>query len=175
MFSRIKRRFQDMRTVKVLCLEAEKHANAEGQKEPGAEHFVLAALELPDGTAHKVFQRVNADPDGYRAAIDQQYQDALRSVGVALPEKGTAGGNDVTLPPGEGLYQVQPSAQALMQRLASHRKFDPKTPLVSAHVVLAAATAQQGVAPRAFRAMGIDPEKLAEAAKAEIHLLRSTS
>lgn len=41
MFSKIKERFRDMGTIKSLCLEAGKHANAQGQKEPGGEHFVL--------------------------------------------------------------------------------------------------------------------------------------
>lgn len=41
MVSKIKERFRDMGTIKSLCLEAGKHANVQGQKEPGGEHFVL--------------------------------------------------------------------------------------------------------------------------------------
>ena len=56
MFETIKQRFRDMSTIKSLCLAAEQHANTDGQKEPGAEYFVLAALESPDGTAHKAIE-----------------------------------------------------------------------------------------------------------------------
>lgn len=73
-----------MGTVKSLCLGAEKHANAHGQKEPGAEYFVLAALELPDGTARKTFESVHVDAEAFRAAITQQYQDALQNGGIAF-------------------------------------------------------------------------------------------
>jgi hypothetical protein len=85
MLRTIRQRWRDMRTSKPLCREAEKFANGDGQKESGAEQFVLSALALPDGTARKAFLRIQADPDAFRAAIARQYEEALHNVGVALP------------------------------------------------------------------------------------------
>ena len=169
MFETIKRRFGDMSIIKTLCLAAEKHANADGQKEPGAEHFVLAALESPDGTARKAFEHIGADPSGFRAAIDQQHADALKAVGIEV-QPGALGAGEavVAAQPGTGLYKAQASAQTMVQLLASQQKANAGAPLLSAHVLVAVAAAQHGVALRAFRAMGIDPKALAEAATIEI-------
>ena len=173
MFNTIKQRFRDMRTIKTLCIGAEKLANANGQNEPGAEHFVLAALELPDGTARKAFERIHADPNSFRTAIAQQYEDALQYVGIPQPYDAVIADEATPVSAGTGVYKTQPSAQALMQTLTreimvKEQKADSTAPLLGAHVILAATTAQYGVAVRAFRAMGADPTKLAEAARAEI-------
>lgn len=173
MFSKIKQRFRDMGTIKSLCLGAEKHANANGQKEPGAEHFVLAALELPDGTARKTFERVHADPEAFRAAITQQYQDALRNVGIASPQHSAINDETVPMPSSTGMYKAQPSAQTLMQQLVCQRKVAPNVPLLGAHVIIAVTSAQYGVAARALRAMGIDLKNFTEAATAEINAIRT--
>lgn len=73
-----------MSTIKALCLAAEQHANTDGQKEPGAEHFVLAALESPDGTARRAFEDIRVDPNGFRAAAAQHgvAVRALRAMGA---------------------------------------------------------------------------------------------
>ena len=173
MFKTIRQRFRDIGTIKALCFEAEKLANVDGQKEPGAEHFVLSALALPDGTARKAFLRIHADPDNFRAAIAQQYEDALQNLGFALPHDAEISGETTSVPTSKGPYKTQPSAQALMQTLTreimvKEQKANSLAPLLSAHVVLAATSAQYGVAARAFRAMGIDSASLAEAARAEI-------
>ena len=177
MFNTIKQRFRDVSTINVLCTGAEKLANANGQKEPGAEHFVLVALELPDGTARRAFKRIHADPDSFRAAIARQYEDALQNIGIVIPPEAMT---DEARPvaAGTGLYKAQASADTLMQILArdimaKEHKVDPAAPLLGAHVILAATTAQYGVAIRAFRAMGIDPTKLAEAATEEINAIRT--
>lgn len=177
MFNTIRQRFRDMGTIKVLCFEAEKLAHADGQKEPGAEHFVLAALALPDGTARKAFLRIHADPENFRAAIVRQYEEALNNIGVALPPGALVPGEEAPFPVG-ATYKAQPSAQALMQTMiheikVHEQKEDPAAPLLGAHVLLAITNAQYGVAARALRAMGIDSASLAEAAKAEIAAYRT--
>ncbi len=173
MFKSIRQRFRDMKTIKTLCFEAEKMANIDGQKEPGAEHFVLSALALPDGTARKAFARIAANPDKFRAAITQQYEDALRNVGIELPHEVDMNISETPIPTSTGPYKTQSSAQALMHMLTreimvKYQKENSAAPLLGAHVILAACAAQHGVAVRAFRAMGIDMSKLAEAVKAEI-------
>jgi len=82
MLQRIRQRLNDMRTLHRLCTRAEHHARARGQPQPGAEHFLLAAIELPDGSARRAFARVGADPDALPAAIEQQYRDALAQIGI---------------------------------------------------------------------------------------------
>ena len=56
----LKRRIGEMRTIKTLCTDAERHAHADGAREPGLEHFLLAALDLPDGTLERA-ARAEAD------------------------------------------------------------------------------------------------------------------
>lgn len=116
MFKSIRQRFRDMKTIKNLCFEAERIANIDGHKEPGAEHFVLSALALPDGTARKAFARISANPDQFHVAITQQYEDALRNVGIELPND-VAMNNAPPIPTSAGPYKTQPSAQALMHTL----------------------------------------------------------
>jgi ATP-dependent Clp protease ATP-binding subunit ClpA len=165
MFLRLKQRLHDMRTIRQLCTCAEQHANADGQKEPGSEHFILAALDLPDGSARKAFETIGADPGHFRQAIAEQYGDALRSVGVDPAPVAQA---PVVAPDPAGLYRARTSAQALMQQLASLRQGRQGVPLMGAHIIAACAAFQHGVAARALRRMGVDIEALANAARVEI-------
>ncbi|MES2263383.1 MAG: Clp protease N-terminal domain-containing protein [Pseudomonadota bacterium] len=167
MFRRLIQRFNDMRTIKTLCENAERHANADGQQEPGSEHFILAALELPDGSARKAFERIGADPSRFRGAIAQQYGDALKSIGVESAsldalDKGAA------VPPKPGLYKAKSSVQAVMQQLAAWPKARAEEALTGAHVIAVIAAVQQGVAARALKKMGVDLQALTDAARAEI-------
>jgi ATP-dependent Clp protease ATP-binding subunit ClpA len=164
MFARIRQRFQDMRTIKALCEGAEKYANSEGHKEPGVEHFVLAALDLPDGAARKAFQRVNADPNRFHQAVVQQYKDALEQIGV---DSAALDADTAPVSAQNGVYRAKPSGQQLMQRMIDVSRAAPGVPLNGAHVVWAATMGRNDVASRAFRVMNIDPASLAEAANAE--------
>jgi ATP-dependent Clp protease ATP-binding subunit ClpA len=164
MFRQLKRRFLSMRTLSQLCTQAEVHARASGQAAPGAEHFLLAAIDLPDGSARRAFESIGADPAAVRSAIEQQYRNALQGLGLdnaALPQAAALE------PHAPGLYRAQPSGQELVQALARTRK-DQGGPLLGAHVVLAVAAMSQGVAARTLRAMGIDAARLAAAAQAQV-------
>jgi ATP-dependent Clp protease ATP-binding subunit ClpA len=66
----IKTRFSDMRMIRTLLEGAEAEAGRAGESMPGAEHLLLAALDLPDGTARRAFERVGADPSALRQAIE---------------------------------------------------------------------------------------------------------
>ena len=163
MLDGIKRRVRDMQTIKALCESAEVHAHTRGEAKPGAEHFVLAALDLPDGTARRAFERLRVCPDRFGDAIDQQYSDALRNAGIDLLL--TPGAQPV--PANKGPYRFEHSAQALMQEL-SNRNDSDRVPLLGAHVVSVVANTRYGVAARTLRAMGISGAELAEAAAGEI-------
>lgn len=164
MFRQLKHRFLSMRTLSQLCTQAEVHARASGQAAPGAEHFLLAAIDLPDGSARRAFESIGADPAAVRSAIEQQYRNALQGLGLgnaALPQAAALE------PHAPGLYRAQPSGQELVQALARTRK-DQGGPLLGAHVVLAVTAMSQGVAARTLRAMGIDAAQLAAAAQAQV-------
>jgi ATP-dependent Clp protease ATP-binding subunit ClpA len=169
-FSRIKQRLDDMGTIKALCERAEQHALQDQQQEPGIEHFLLSALDLPDGTARRAFERVGANPSDLPQAIARQYGEALRAVGLDPEVAERLTRNLKPLPRKRGLYGATPSGKEVMQKLAADRKHH--RPLLGAHVVAAVAQVPEGVAARALRAMGIKLDALKSAAEAETDALR---
>lgn len=170
LFKAVRQRMRDAGTLKQLCFRAESLANAEGQREPGAEHFVLAALELPDATAHRAFATIGITPARFHAAIASQYRSALAHVGI---HAGDFEDDGPPLPTSRGPYRSQPSAQALMAALTrdvmkAAQAQDPTTPLLGAHVLLAAGAAKRGVCARALAALGVTFESLVTAATLEL-------
>ena len=164
MLQRIRRRLADMRTIKTLCETAEKHALAGGEREPGPEHFMLAAFDLPDGLAHKVFEQLGADPARVRAAITASHNQALTGIGAdaGLLE------DDAPLPPSSGPYRAKGSMQNVMQQLAAWPRASAAEPLTGAHVLAVIACVRQGTAARTLRVLGLDGESVTAAAKAVI-------
>lgn len=123
----------------------------------------MAALAMQDGTARRSFLNIGANPDLFRAAVSAQYAEALDDVGIRVPEIAST-----KISSQSALYETTASGQALMKTLAETKKTDVATPLLSAHVLVAALAAQFGTTPRAFKHMGIDRDRLAAAAAAEI-------
>jgi ATP-dependent Clp protease ATP-binding subunit ClpA len=170
MFKRIKLRLQDIRTISKLIPGADEEAHLMGEDEPGAEHFLLSALKLPDGTAQRVFERVGADSKQFQAAIQKQYRDALKTIGIDAtiiedaPEPVTS--NRV-------LHNSKPSGQAVMKALYTLKSHDNKMPLLGAHVVKVVAQMEHGVAARALKAMGIDQHLILSAVKEELNSFHS--
>lgn len=163
MLRKLKQRFRDIQTIRVLCIGAEKLANEEGHRHPGAEHFVLAALEMRDGTARRAFLQIGADPGLFRSAVSGQYEQALSDVGIHVPEIPPVKMSSETV-----LYEAATSGKTLMKKLTEIKKTDSDVPLLSAHVLVAALAAQFGTTPRALRILGIDRDRLAAAAMTEI-------
>lgn len=164
MLQRIRQRLADMRTIKVLCEAAERHALAGGEREPGPEHFMLAAFDLPDGLARRVFDRLGVDPAGVRAAIAASHGAALAGVGA----DGTLLVDEASLPPSSGPYRAKGSMQGLMQQLAAWPRASAAEPLTGAHVLAVIAGARQGTAARTLRVLGLDGKDVAAAATAMI-------
>ncbi|MTV36152.1 Clp protease N-terminal domain-containing protein [Duganella radicis] len=174
MFAKLKQRWQDTRTIMKLSLDAEQRALREGQQHPGAEHYTLAALDLPDGSARRVFARIGADPEAYRAALANRHTAALSAIGLAaananVTPAGASSAADGLAPPAEPtlLFDAQPSGQTLMQSLPELQRRLP-APLCGAHVLLAAAAMAHSAAGRAFKAIDIDLQALGSAAEAEL-------
>ncbi|WP_104664409.1 Clp protease N-terminal domain-containing protein [Ensifer adhaerens] len=159
MFEAIKSKLNDIGTIKLLCERAEAHALLDQQREPGAEHFLLAALDLPDGTARLALEQVGTEPDAVRAAIERQYTDALRSIGLNANMPA-----DPPMAAKPGVYQAAASGREVMEELAATRKHH--SPLLGVHVVGIVAGMPHGVAARAFRVLGVDCSALKSAADA---------
>lgn len=161
MFNRTRARLADMHTIKDLCERAETHAREDHQDTPGAEHFLLSALDLPDGTARRAFEAVGTAPSGLGPAIQRQYSEALQFIGVS---DAPAGPGETDMPPARsGPFSAAPSGQEVMLALAANRA--DHGPLLGAHVVAVVAGMKHGVAARALRAMGVDPQALKRAAE----------
>jgi ATP-dependent Clp protease ATP-binding subunit ClpA len=161
----IKTRFSDMRTIRTLLEGAEAEANRAGESMPGAEHLLLAALELPDGTARRAFERAGADPSALRQAIEEQHAEALRAVGIDADAR--AEGGVSVAPRATGVYRSSGSAQSAFQAAGKLAR-ESRSQLVGAHVVLAIAAMEHGTAIRAVRGLGIDVDALAAAAREEL-------
>lgn len=164
MFRKLQRRLQSMRTLSRLCTDAEAHARLRVQTAPGAEHFLLAAIDLPEGSARRAFESVGADPSAVGEAIERQYREALQAAGVQAPLPQAVA---LQAPAAASLYRAQPSGRELVQALARSSK-EQEGPLLGAHVVAAVAAMPQGVAARTLRALGVDAPRLMAAARAQV-------
>lgn len=165
MFDRLRQRLRDAGTLKSLCEAAEAHARRAGETQPGAEHFVLAALDLPDGSARRAFGRLGVDGSSFAVAIEAQHREALAAIGLG-PQAWPDPPPHAPGAPATGLYRAQPSGQALLQALAARQRADDG-PLRGADVLAAAAQAEQGITARALRSMGIAAAALRDAADGE--------
>ena len=158
----------DMRTIKALLTDAERIAREMGEQEPGAEHLLLSAIELPDASAARALARLGLDADRVRSALRQEQADALVSAGVprdtaeAMAEPTPLGVSGTPL-----LYRAGPSGRAVMQE-TSKLASSAKQRLAGAHVVLAVAGLERGTVPRALDRLGVDRQQLADAARAEL-------
>lgn len=182
MFEIIKQRIRDARTLKTLCFGAERLANEQGQREPGAEHFVLAAFDLDDATAQLAFAELGVTRAAFAAAIEAQYCRALASVGLNVDDDAAVVTGDLHVPTPRGPYRSQASAQGLMQVLTrdimkNEQQRDAATPLLGAHVLLAAGASTHGVCARSFDTLGLSRARVAEVARATIaaHLAAAAS
>jgi hypothetical protein len=170
MFGRLKQNFKDMGTIKTLCEAAERIANAAQQKVPGAEHFVLAALELPDGSAMRVFRKLGISREAFAEALREQHRADLRRAGLS---EAVIAGSERDVPPlprPTALYNAAPSGEALLKGLAALRKRGVSGPLSGVHVLEVVLAMQQGPTIRAFGQLGRDPASVMAATESEMVL-----
>ncbi len=158
----------DMRTIKRLLTEAERIAREMGEEEPGAEHMLLSAIGLPDGTAQRALATVGVDADRIRAAIVEEQADALVAAGMPREE---AEAMAVPMPLGSAgtplLYAAGPTARDVF-KAAGDMARSSKQRLVGAHVVLAVLDLERGTAARVLDRLSVDRRQLAGAARAEL-------
>ena len=166
MFARLRTRLAAMKTIKQLLEAAERIAAERGGRRPSAEHLVLAALELPEGSAARTFERLGRSPGAFAVALDDQEADDLRRAGVEAPLETIRAQVPAPGPP-VGVYRSEPSAQQLFQIVADDaRRHDEG--LTGAHVLRATADLDHGVVARARQRVGIDRAELRSAATDEI-------
>jgi ATP-dependent Clp protease ATP-binding subunit ClpA len=158
----------DVRTIHDLLTMSEKIAHHSGDELPGAEHLLLSAILLPDGTARRAFQRIEVDPADLSAAIAAAHADALAAIGLRDPLD-----PDPFKEPGSKLYRAKPSADQAFQVAAALSKEPGSRRLLGAHVVQAVARQSAGTAARALAALGVDSAALDAAAASEIHAAMS--
>jgi ATP-dependent Clp protease ATP-binding subunit ClpA len=164
------RPFDEYRTIKALLGGAERVARDSGEELPGAEHLLLSALALPDGTARRAFSHLDIDPDGLPAAIAAQHVQALRAVGI---DAGGVATLHEPAPPARGVFNATPSAQSVFRRAVELSGTPKPRRLLGAHVVLAVTEMEHGTAVRALRGMGVDRARLADAARDEVSLFHA--
>jgi ATP-dependent Clp protease ATP-binding subunit ClpA len=158
----------DMRTIKQLLTDAERIAREMGEEEPAAEHLLLSAMGLPDGSAARALGRLDVDADRIRAALRDEQADAL--VAAGMPEEAArAMAESVPLGPAGAplLYGAGPSAREVFQE-AGRLARSSKQRLAGAHVVAAVAGLERGTLPRVLDRLGLDRRQLADAARAEL-------
>lgn len=164
------RYLKDMLTIKRLLEGAEREARGMGEEEPGAEHLLLSALQLPDGAAQRLLGVHGVDHDRLRAAIIAEHARAL--VGIGMDEehaKALASPRPLEPAQGGGVFHSRPSAQEAFRAAASLAQQRRRTALNGAHVVAAVAEMEHGTAARALDGLGIDRRGLAAAARRAIN------
>jgi ATP-dependent Clp protease ATP-binding subunit ClpA len=159
---------RQVRAIKQLLTDAEREARSMGDAEPGAEHLLLAALDLPDGTARRVLDGFGVDAEGLRRAIGDHHAAALASVGIEAPDLGTP--SPIEPANGTGPYRSSASAREAFQAAAAMARRDRT--LLGAHVVAAVAEMEHGTSAGVLQALGIDPTALAAASHEAIAAAR---
>lgn len=158
---------RQMRAIKDLLTEAEREARAMGEVEPGAEHLLLAAMDLGDGTAARAMERFEVDRDRLRAAIAEHHAAALASVGVDPAAAAALAAPQPLAPPdGDGIYRSGASAQEAFRAAGALARRDRR--FLGAHVVIAVAEMEAGTSTGVLERLGVDRAALAGAARAEL-------
>ena len=161
---------RDMRTIKQLLTAAEGEARSGGEETPGPEHLLLAAMALPDGTAARALQQFGVGPQQLRTAIEEAHERALAAVGLEV-EHGSPAAGLHSAP--TGVFRSTPQAQQVFQEAVALSKSAKPNGLKGAHVVAAISRLEHGTAARALAALGVDRDRLRDAAYAEAGIERA--
>ncbi len=165
---RLSRTLNDIGTVNKLLTGAENEAHRAGDSLPGAEHLLLSALALPDGSARRAFERVGADPEQFRGAIGAAHADALRGVGILAAEDTPVAPMADTVAPTTGVFRGNASLDQTFQAAVALSKTTKPSRLLGAHVVAAVCRMEHGTVARALVTLGIDRAALGAAAGEEL-------
>lgn len=159
---------RDMRTIGALLGDAELTARRLGNEEPGAEHLLLAAIGLPDGSAARALEAVGVSASRLERAITEEQAVGLERAGFGA-EVAADLSEPVALTParGAGLYRSSPPAREVFGA-AADRARSARQRLTGAHVVLAASQLEAGTLARILDRLGVDRGAMRRAAEAEL-------
>jgi len=150
-------RKKDMESLAAVLARSLAIASREGSEHAGAQHLLLAALEMEEGSANRAFGRLGATRQGFVEAIAAQHAAAL----PGLPEPNS----DSTTP-----TNPKPDATYDAAVKATHDFHNAKENggrFSGAYLTAGVASIQHGVAARALQAMDIDIDQLIGAALQE--------
>ena len=154
MFDSIRRARTHLAVMDAVLPAAERLAHADGIPQPGAEHLLLGALELPDGIARRALDAVGCDSGALQAALTQGHAAALRAVGVHADDE--AIGAAMPAPTqAKGPLRSQGSLQTALQRAVELAK-DDGVSLGSGHLLLAVIEPERGTLAGALTRLGVD-------------------
>lgn len=148
---------RDIRFMNELFPASVRIAGELGDDEPGPEHLVLAAIELPDGLARAVLESTGVSSEAIREAIVAVHAEALAGLGVQAPPVAPSKG---TRP---GFFRASGTFDEVFQRVRAIAK---KRELRSSDVIAAAAERDHGTIARVFETLRIDRPTLVAAALA---------
>ncbi|MGJ7442174.1 Clp protease N-terminal domain-containing protein [Aquipuribacter sp. MA13-6] len=154
---------RDVTTIRTLLTTAEDEARRGGDELPGAEHLVLAAAALPDGSAARALAAVGVDVGTLRGAIEAVHAEAL---GASPDSPGT---DQVPLEvavagPASGVFRCTATARQVFQQASGVARAPGSGGLQGRHVVAAACDLTRGTFVRALDRLGVDRSRLRDAA-----------
>lgn len=170
---RLLARKSDMQALSKVLSKSLAIAQLEGAQYAGAQHLLLAALDMEDGTARRAFEQAGADPDAFAAAVDAQHSAAIPQLKMPA-EPMIESVEDRALP-----AQPKPDATYDAAVRATHEFHNSKGndgakenggvrgnggAFSGAYMVAGVASLEDGAAARALTAMGVDAHKLTRAA-----------
>jgi ATP-dependent Clp protease ATP-binding subunit ClpA len=162
-------RAYDLRFTRAVFTAAE--ALAAGEREPGAEHLVIACLDFQEGSARRVFERLGADPESFKTAVADQHAAAMRAIRPDIDDVET-GARPLTAPPQfRRVMRMTPSAREVFPEVVRIAKQE-KAQLSGAYVLMVAAQSERSITAEALATMGLDPVAVVAAARDEITATR---
>lgn len=163
----LRQKRQDVRTLSQFLVDAEQQARRRGVETPGAEHLLLAAINHSDGYAKRAFASMGVTYEAIDDAISQQYQTALAGIGIDISGSSLAAVDEPICSPKPRIYDAQPSAQEVIQRLY-HIGKESHQPLTSVHLAKAITTMKNGTAARVFAALGLGADQITAALNTQL-------
>ena len=153
---------QDLRTMAELFAAEEREAAGEVA---GAEHLLLAALDLKENSARTCLAALSFTPSNFRTALESTHAEALTAMGITTrapiqPEVMTPASKNRP-------YPTTATSQACFRRAVALAK-EQHAPLKGAHIVFAVSELEHGTAARMLAKLGIDRAQLQQAALAAL-------
>jgi ATP-dependent Clp protease ATP-binding subunit ClpA len=148
---------------------ARSEARATGSRTIEAEHILLALAGQEGTDAHEILESTGLDHAAIRAALEREFEESLRTVGVSLEDSIPV---SETLGPDFRIRFAQSAKLALERGAALERKrFAPH--LEPIHLLLGVLYAKAGTVPRILAIAGVDTADLTKRAESALSASRA--